>query len=461
MERRFLSNGALLGVSIESREKGKQVLTGYAALFHRSDDPGTEFAMSADTIERVMPGAFDEAMKAPDVVATFNHNMDHVIGRTGAGTLRLALDERGLKYEVDLPETTIARDLAESVRRGDVAGSSFSFKANRTTWGNDNGKRVRELRSVTLYDIAAVTRQAYPSATTSLRSEDLAAIEQEKAAWEAEQKAQRKAERRSKRLPAFLAGVVARAVSVECEMECDGDQDCMAECEADGEAPDEERAEGGFTHNSETVEGEPAWADVDKEALPDAAFSDEAARGYPHHFVQDGGMPDDKGRVTTGTMYLHRAGLDAALAEAADAEASEEVLAHMEAHRKDLEAKAAAESEKAKAAEEGEKPADVEEAAARAARSRRPLPARLAALRASAVEIESRCCGMSESAYKRPSQIGTMLAMAADYVETVEDQAKATAMVRVLEQLVALVDKQEKAAPTAPVVESAPAMAGV
>src|SRR5262249_9799598 len=95
-----------------------------------------------------------------------------------------------------------------------------------------------------------------------------------------------------------------------------------------------------FVHNSKTAESEPQWSSVDKTALPDMAFADRPDRSYPHHFVENGGKPDDKGRYTTGTLYLHKGGLNAAWAAAMGAhtgeKASPAVIAHLEAHRKAL-----------------------------------------------------------------------------------------------------------------------------
>jgi hypothetical protein len=102
----------------------------------------------------------------------------------------------------------------------------------------------------------------------------------------------------------------------------------------------------GFTHNSSLSKNEPDWGTVDKTKLPRKAFADQgdAAKvstwSYPHHWVSNGGSPDKDGRFTTGTMYLHRGGLNAAWSAAqggrSGEKASAEVIAHLESHRKAL-----------------------------------------------------------------------------------------------------------------------------
>lgn len=95
-----------------------------------------------------------------------------------------------------------------------------------------------------------------------------------------------------------------------------------------------------LTHNSETAEGEPAWSEVDKTRLPDGAFADRGNRKYPHHWVQGGGDLDDDGRYTSGDMFLHRGGLNAAWGAAHGArsgqDALQSVISHLQAHRRAL-----------------------------------------------------------------------------------------------------------------------------
>jgi len=99
-------------------------------------------------------------------------------------------------------------------------------------------------------------------------------------------------------------------------------------------------------HNSRTAEKEPAWAEVDKTALPRIAHADmgkpdrKSTWKYPHHWIRGGTRKDENGVWRDGTMYLHRGGLNAAWAAANGArtgvKAPREVLDHLEAHRKAL-----------------------------------------------------------------------------------------------------------------------------
>jgi uncharacterized protein len=161
---------ALRGAACELRAEGEgKTLVGYAAVYGELSEDLGGFR------ERVLPGAFSLALsRGADVRALINHDENRVLGRTASGTLRLLNTTRGLRYEADLPETQYARDLRESVRRGDVDGSSFAFEAVAAGWAEEllGGERtlVRELKEVNIFDVSVVTYPAYPQTEVALRS---------------------------------------------------------------------------------------------------------------------------------------------------------------------------------------------------------------------------------------------------------------------------------------------------
>jgi HK97 family phage prohead protease len=148
---------------------GTPKIVGHAAVFNSPSDPNLPWTESID------PHAFDAVLLSnPDVRALWNHNDDHILGRTKSGTLRLSTDDTGLRYEIDPPDTQVARDLMTSMKRGDVDQSSFGFIVgdDGDTWGQDtNGKPTRRIKSIrSLMDVSPVTFPAYSSASASVRS---------------------------------------------------------------------------------------------------------------------------------------------------------------------------------------------------------------------------------------------------------------------------------------------------
>jgi HK97 family phage prohead protease len=170
--RRFISSKK---VQLRERPDGAlPAIHGYAAVFHRDGDPGTEFAMWPGAVERIKPGAFDRAIGSDDVRALYNHNPSQVLGRASAGTLRLSVDAVGLRYEIDPPDTQLARDLVESIRRGDVTGSSFAFmprgEAGTVRAAGENGVTYYDRTDVELFDVGPVTYPAYGAADSAVRA---------------------------------------------------------------------------------------------------------------------------------------------------------------------------------------------------------------------------------------------------------------------------------------------------
>jgi hypothetical protein len=137
---------------------------GYAALFNSwSQDLG-------GFREQIAPGAFAKSLLADDVRALMNHDKNYVLGRNRSGTLVLAEDDRGLRFEVTAPNTQWARDLAESVKRGDINQCSFGFQAVRDDWRRADGIDERTLLEVRLFDVSIVTYPAYLDTNANVRS---------------------------------------------------------------------------------------------------------------------------------------------------------------------------------------------------------------------------------------------------------------------------------------------------
>ena len=144
-------------------EKNKVV--GYASIFNsESRDLGF--------IETISTGAFDGRLE-DDTIMLFNHDEDKVLARNTSGTLTLSIDERGLKYEFDIPETSYGNDLKVLMERGDIYESSFAFTVPKggDEWEERDGKFYRTINEVEyLYDTSVVTRGAYANTDASLRS---------------------------------------------------------------------------------------------------------------------------------------------------------------------------------------------------------------------------------------------------------------------------------------------------
>jgi HK97 family phage prohead protease len=148
-------------------ENGPKWIYGYAAAFGKLSRKLGGF------VEQVDPVAFNESKTAgfPDVVCRYNHRDDALLGTTYARTLRLAVDQTGLAYEVEPPQARA--DVLEYVARGDIRHSSFAFRTfpGGDEWGvSEFNYPMRTLVSVQLVDVAPVLDPAYPDATAGARA---------------------------------------------------------------------------------------------------------------------------------------------------------------------------------------------------------------------------------------------------------------------------------------------------
>lgn len=144
-------------------EDQSHVISGYAAVFNSKTLIGDWFE------EVIAPGAFSRTISENgDIRALFNHDWNNVLGRTKSGTLRLEEDDRGLKFEVELPNTSVARDLVESMKRGDINQCSFGFIPTSETWDYNTEPMQRTINEVELYEISVVSIPAYEDTEVSL-----------------------------------------------------------------------------------------------------------------------------------------------------------------------------------------------------------------------------------------------------------------------------------------------------
>jgi HK97 family phage prohead protease len=150
---------------VRQDDNGDMFIEGYASVFDsRSKNLGGFY-------EYIDRSAFENTDMS-NTVALINHSNDYVLGRSPQ-TLQLEVDERGLKYRLQLGNQSYARDLYESIQRGDINSSSFAFTIAKggDTWEKRDGEVIRTISSIdTLYDVSPVTTPAYASASVSARS---------------------------------------------------------------------------------------------------------------------------------------------------------------------------------------------------------------------------------------------------------------------------------------------------
>ena len=147
----------------EVRETAEgMTFTGYAAVFN-SDSVPLPFT------ERIAPGAFKRSLQSRnEVKLLWNHDAGEPLASVRGGTLKLTEDERGLKVEATLANTTRGRDVSELIRSKTVDSMSFGFSVIKDSWSGD----VRTLQAVRLFEVSIVSSPAYEgtAGTVAVRS---------------------------------------------------------------------------------------------------------------------------------------------------------------------------------------------------------------------------------------------------------------------------------------------------
>lgn len=162
----------LISQDIEIREddNGNRTLSGYAVKWEKKS---SVLGMFFKFREQIKKGAFLESLNNDDQRFLWSHDISKVLGRTKNKTLKLNEDDTGLRFELDLPKTTLGNDTYESIKRGDVDGVSFGFRVEDDEVAEpDDDLPLRTVKKAKLLEVSAVAFPAYPDSAVSARGFD-------------------------------------------------------------------------------------------------------------------------------------------------------------------------------------------------------------------------------------------------------------------------------------------------
>jgi len=151
-------------ISEMTAEEEKRTIAGYAVKWNELSEQLGFFR------EKFSKGAFKDSLLDKQQMALWNHNTDVVLGSTRNQTLRLSEDEVGLRFEIDLANTTQANDIYELVKRGDINGVSFGFYAELEDWEDRSDTAVRTINRADLIEISPTPFPAYSQSEVNVRS---------------------------------------------------------------------------------------------------------------------------------------------------------------------------------------------------------------------------------------------------------------------------------------------------
>ena len=177
MEIRSFMGGKCQPMIREAVEEGKEsrTISGYAIVF------GVESRILADYWDNyreiIEPGAItEERLKDMDIKMTMYHNREKILARSnkGEGTLKISVDEVGVHYEFEAPNTVDGDTALELVKRGDLAGSSFMFwtdeKSGVSYEKRSDGIMLRRVKTIgMIYDMTIAADPAYEQTSVKAR----------------------------------------------------------------------------------------------------------------------------------------------------------------------------------------------------------------------------------------------------------------------------------------------------
>ena len=160
-------------MEVRAAEDNEMIVEGYATTFNEP----YELWRDSDYVflEQVDGQAFSETDMS-DVIMQYDHE-GRVFARTSNGTLRLSVDNHGLRVTADLGGTEIGRQLYSEIRGGYTDKMSFGFTVDadeRLVQEDRETGTVTVLRTIKrvgkLFDVSAVSLPANSATVISARS---------------------------------------------------------------------------------------------------------------------------------------------------------------------------------------------------------------------------------------------------------------------------------------------------
>lgn len=157
-----------------------RTVEGYAIRFNEPSLPFTD-TPTRYIDEVIAPEAVTlELLNRSDIVMNYNHDMDRVLARSvnGKGTLTYSVDEHGVRFKFEAPDTPDGNTVLELVRRGDLRGCSFAFSLDGDSTVEEatetrDGRRCTRYtvrRVAGIHDFAVVVHPRYPDTEVQSRN---------------------------------------------------------------------------------------------------------------------------------------------------------------------------------------------------------------------------------------------------------------------------------------------------
>lgn len=171
----------------EGEGEESRIIEGTAIVFGKRSVNMTPWSESREMYEVIEPSAISqELLNRCDIVLTYEHNFERVLGASvkGEGTLKLTRTDKGVDISCRLGNSTDANDAHDRVERGDVQHMSFAMVVDLYAEGKVSYEKLSEksatgkdvwIRHINevedIFDVTICHRPAYQDTSVDLRSE--------------------------------------------------------------------------------------------------------------------------------------------------------------------------------------------------------------------------------------------------------------------------------------------------
>jgi HK97 family phage prohead protease len=146
-------------------------VSGYAIVYNEVGDAYDKAFSNKPYKETIKQGAVKFHKDRP-LILYWNHDYKSVpLANSKNGTLEYGLDDKGLWFKADLPQSATRE--REAIARGDVSNMSFGMNIKKDRFLNG----IRELHDVEIGELSICPDPAYPQTSVSLRSRNECLIE--------------------------------------------------------------------------------------------------------------------------------------------------------------------------------------------------------------------------------------------------------------------------------------------
>ncbi|MDF7639957.1 phage major capsid protein [Lactobacillus sp. ESL0791] len=135
---------------------GNHEISGYAIVFNQpSEDMGfTEY---------ISPSALN-GVDFSNLMLLYGHDFNQILARTDSKTLSVKIDDKGLFFVAELPNTTLGNDTFTDIQNGNIKGASFRFDIadDGDSWQEDeNGTLIHTVTKIS--DVPEISLTPLPA----------------------------------------------------------------------------------------------------------------------------------------------------------------------------------------------------------------------------------------------------------------------------------------------------------